>query len=67
VLHIPNDYQDRLLAEITEDVQIAGLRNILCRMHVHVEVPEREARVPILFEVISTSGTAEYDPGTAAS
>lgn len=39
-------------AEITEHVQITGLRSMLCGMHVHVEVSELERRVDLMRRIL---------------
>jgi carboxylate-amine ligase len=39
-------------AEITADIQITGLRSLLCGMHVHVELPDPERRVDLMRRTI---------------
>jgi carboxylate-amine ligase len=39
-------------AALREDLQMLALRNMLCGMHVHVEVPEPSRRVPIMQRVV---------------
>ena len=39
-------------AALREDLQMLALRNMLCGMHVHVEVPEPRRRVPIMQRVV---------------
>jgi carboxylate-amine ligase len=36
---------------IMEDLQMIGLRNMMCGMHVHVEVPDRSARINLIMRV----------------
>jgi carboxylate-amine ligase len=36
---------------IIDDLQMIGLRNLLCGMHVHVEVPEPDARVELMMRL----------------
>jgi len=38
--------------EITKDVQITGLRSLLCGMHVHVEVSDPDRRVELMVRAI---------------
>jgi carboxylate-amine ligase len=38
--------------KITTDIQMPGLRTLLCGMHVHVEAPEPERRVELMFRTI---------------
>ena len=38
--------------EVREDLQMLAMRNMLCGLHVHVEVPEPEARVEIMYRVM---------------
>jgi carboxylate-amine ligase len=37
---------------ILDDLQMIGLRNMLCGMHVHVEVPEPDARVDLMMRLV---------------
>jgi carboxylate-amine ligase len=39
-------------SKITEDIQITGLRSMLCGMHVHVEVPDPTRRVELMVRTI---------------
>jgi carboxylate-amine ligase len=36
---------------IIDDLQMVGMRNMLCGMHVHVEVPEPDARVDLMMRL----------------
>jgi carboxylate-amine ligase len=36
---------------ILDDLQMIGLRNMLCGMHVHVEVPEPDTRVELMMRL----------------
>jgi carboxylate-amine ligase len=36
---------------IMEDLQMIGLRNMMCGMHVHVEVPDHSARINLIMRV----------------
>lgn len=38
--------------KVTEDLQMLARRNIVCGMHVHVELPEPERRVEVMFRLI---------------
>ena len=44
--------EEERYAEITGDVQITGLRSLLCGMHVHVEVSDLERRVDLMRRII---------------
>ena len=37
---------------IMDDLQMLGLRNMLCGMHVHVEVPDRERRIDLMMRLV---------------
>jgi carboxylate-amine ligase len=39
-------------SKITADLQMPGLRSMLCGMHVHVEVPDASQRVELMFRTI---------------
>src|SRR4051812_22126761 len=43
-VHSPKERYDELM----EGLQIVGRRNMLCGMHVHVEVPDRDERVDLM-------------------
>jgi carboxylate-amine ligase len=43
----PNPRYDAIL----DDLQMVGLRNMLCGMHVHVEVPDPDSRVELMLRV----------------
>ena len=38
--------------ELTEEMQILGRRNVVCGMHVHVEVPEPDRRVDLMTRLL---------------
>lgn len=40
--------QKRRYRRMQDDLQIVGRRNIVCGLHVHVEVPEPQRRVPLM-------------------
>src|SRR3984893_17002634 len=37
---------------VMTDIQMLGLRNMLCGMHVHVEIPDPERRVEVMFRSV---------------
>src|SRR5207244_6468587 len=39
-------------AEVMIDIQMLGLRNMLCGMHVHVDVPNPSQRVELMYRTI---------------
>jgi carboxylate-amine ligase len=38
--------------EVREDLQMLAMRNMVCGLHVHVEVPDRDSRVEIMYRMI---------------
>lgn len=38
--------------KVVDDLQVVGLSNILCGLHVHVEVPDPQRRVEIMYRMI---------------
>ena len=47
-VHTPKDRYDELM----EGLQMVGQRNMLCGMHVHVEVPDPDSRIDIMNRMI---------------
>jgi glutamate---cysteine ligase / carboxylate-amine ligase len=47
-VHTPKDRYDELM----DGLQMVGQRNMLCGMHVHVEVPDPDARIDIMNRMI---------------
>jgi carboxylate-amine ligase len=47
-IHTPKDRYDDLM----EELQMVGQRNLLCGMHVHVEVPDPDARIDVMNRMI---------------
>ena len=39
-------------SKVMSDIQMLGLRNMLCAMHVHVELPDPERRVEVMYRTI---------------
>ncbi len=39
-------------SKVMSDIQMLGLRNMLCGMHVHVELPDSERRVEVMYRTI---------------
>jgi carboxylate-amine ligase len=48
VLQSPGDRYDAVM----NDLQIIGQRNMLCGMHVHVELPDSEDRVDVMYRML---------------
>jgi glutamate---cysteine ligase / carboxylate-amine ligase len=47
-IHSPMERYDELM----EDLQMVGRRNMLCGMHVHVEVPDPDSRIDVMNRMI---------------
>jgi carboxylate-amine ligase len=44
--------QKRRYRRMQDDLQIVGRRNIVCGLHVHVEVPEPQRRIPLMLRAM---------------
>jgi carboxylate-amine ligase len=44
--------QKERYGEVREDLQMLAMRNMVCGVHVHVELPETERRVEVMYRVI---------------
>jgi carboxylate-amine ligase len=44
----PNDRYDKVMS----DIQMLGLRDMMCGMHVHVELPDPDRRVEVMYRAI---------------
>ncbi len=44
--------EKRRYQQLTNELQLVGMRSVLCGLHVHVEVPESNRRVEIMYRMI---------------
>nr|ACN58797.1 enzymatic protein of unknown function [uncultured bacterium BLR9] len=52
IWHEQQQTEKERYGEVREDLQMLAMRNMVCGMHVHVEVPDPESRVGIMYRLM---------------